>query len=179
MNMPVKKIIHFLNPDGVPVEAEYWFSLGKTDMIKMDLAHMDDPGEYLQSLMDSKDTRAMMDLWQEMLFRSVGIREGDLIIKGEDVIRQFEASGAYEEFYSELIETPDAGFSFFISIMPADIQKKVAENRPEEREYSDKELLEMSDKDFRRIAGQEEKDWDRRFLMLGMRRKTMPGEAAA
>ncbi|QAY17168.1 hypothetical protein SEA_MADAMATO_50 [Streptomyces phage Madamato] len=176
--MPVKKIIRHTTPDGVLVDSEYWFSLGKTDMAEMDLAHMDNPGEYLQALMDNQDSRAMMELWQEMLFRSVGIRDGDLIDKGSSVIRQFKGSGAYEEFFAELIEQPDAGFSFFISIMPADIQKKIAEQEPEKREYSDEELLAMDESAFRKIAGPDEKTWDRRFLMLGMRRKTMPSKAA-
>ncbi|WPJ30659.1 hypothetical protein [Streptomyces phage Psst1] len=176
--MPVKKIIRHTTPDGVLVDSEYWFSLGKTDMAEMELAHMENPGEYLQDLIDNKDSRGMMDLWQEMLFRSVGIRDGDLIDKGEKVIRQFKGSGAYEEFFSELIAEPDAGFSFFISIMPADIQKKITEQTPEEREYTDQELLDMDESEFRKIAGPNEANWDRRFLMLGMRRKTMPSKAA-
>lgn len=169
--MPVRKIIKHETPDGVQVESEWYFSLGKTDMAEMDLAHMEDPGKYLQDLIDNKDSRAMLDLWQQMLFRSVGIREDDLIIKGEDVIRRFKGCGAYEQFFGELIEMPDAGFSFFISIMPADIQKKISEHQPEQREYSDAELLSMPEEEFRRIAGPNEKDWDRRYLMLGMQRK--------
>ncbi|QEQ93543.1 hypothetical protein SEA_GIRLPOWER_44 [Streptomyces phage GirlPower] len=173
--MPVRKIIEHETPDGVPVQSEWYFSLGKSDMAEMDLAHMEDPGKYLQDLIDQKDSRAMMDLWQQMLFHAVGIREGDLIIKDtkddKSVSRRFRGCGAYDAFFGSLMEMPDAGFQFFISIMPADIQKKIAENTPEEREYSDSELLAMPEDEFRRIAGPNEKDWDRRYLMIGMKRK--------
>ena len=171
--MPVRKLISHQTPDGTDVQSEWYFSLGKTDMAEMELAHMKDPGTYLREIVENEDSRRMLDLWQEMLFRSVGIREDDLIIKDASVIRRFKGCGAYEAFFAELVEMPDAGFEFFISIMPADIQKKIAESEPEKREYSDEELLAMDEVDFRRIAGPNEKDWDRRYLMLGMRRKTM------
>lgn len=178
--MAVKKVIRYPHPvTGVETEAEYWFALGKTDLVEMDLAHMDNPGEYLQELIDNNDSRRMLDLWKEMLFHSVGVLvDGDTIEKGPHVVRKFQGSGAYEAFFGELVEMPDAGFSFFISIMPADVQAKVAQDEQQKREYTDQELLDMPEDEFRRIAGPNEANWDRRFLMLGMRRKTMPSKAA-
>src|SRR5690606_10741321 len=171
--MPVRKIITHQTPDGTDVQSEWYFSLGQTDIVEMELSHMKDPGAYLKEIADNQDSRRMLDLWQEMLFRSVGIREDDLIIKDESVVRRFKGCGAYEAFFGELIGMPDAGFSFFASIMPADIQKKIAEGEVQDRSYSDEELLAMDEAEFRRIAGSNEKDWDRRYLMIGLRRKTM------
>ena len=46
------------------------------------------------------------------------------LVRGNPWSSSLRACGAYEAFFAELVEMPDAGFSFFISIMPADIQKK-------------------------------------------------------
>jgi hypothetical protein len=174
--MPVRKIISHQTPDGTDVQSEWYFSLGKTDMAEMELAHMKDPGTYLKEIVENEDSRRMLDLWQEMLFRSVGIREDDLIIKDAGVIRRFKGCGAYEAFFADLVEMPDAGFSFFISIMPADIQKKIAESETQERQYNDDELLAMSDEDFMKVAGKNPMQWSKHHTMIAMKRKT--GNAA-
>lgn len=169
--MPAKsKVIRYTNIDGKVVEKEYWFQLGNKDFAKMELAHMEKPGEHLTDLVKQGKTLELMKMWEQLLFKSVSIRKGDVLVKNDDIVEEFEGSGAYEEFFSELIARPDAGFDFFISIMPDDIQKQMHEERS--KTYSNDELLAMSDEEFEKYAGPE-KDMSREMLLIAMRRRNM------
>ena len=167
----VKKSISYETPDGVPVTKEYYFQLGKADVLEMDVVHdYPDIEDYLAALFkDPKNhTREIIDVWKQMLFHSVGERKGDLLIKGPEVIERFRYSGAFEELLSQLLDEDDAGASFFTSIMPADTQEKIASTQ---REYSKEELLGMTDEEFARVAGTKKKGMSKKYLVIYMQRK--------
>lgn len=171
--MAVKQTIRHKDPDGNKVESDWYFSLGRSDLLEMNLVHEhDDVTAYISQLMkDPKgNSREILDMWKEMLFRSVGKREGQLLVKGPEVEREFRFSGAYEEFLSNLLDKEDAGSSFFVSIMPEDVQAKIAED--ETRQYSETELLGMSDEEFARIAGSK-KNMSKEHLLIRMKRQQM------
>lgn len=169
--MPVKKVIRFNDIDGNPVEQEYYFTLGKSDVVDMDFAHSGDPKAYLQEIIDKKDSRQFLKLWRELLFRSVGKRDGNLLVKNETVLQEFKYSGAYEELFSELLQNDDGGTEFFMSIMPADVQEKIAEESA--REYTKDQLLSMSQADFDRIVGTDEATMSREHLLIAFQRKNL------
>uniref|UniRef100_A0AAU7GYG9 Tail assembly chaperone n=1 Tax=Streptomyces phage Scarif TaxID=3158858 RepID=A0AAU7GYG9_9CAUD len=169
----VKKTISYIDLDGVPQSVDWWFSLGKTDGIEMDLAHMDNPGEYLDEIMRNQNTRNLLDVWKELLFHAVAKREGNYLVKNEQVLAEFVGSGAYEAFYEEIAQSEDAGAAFFMSIMPEDVRAKAQnEHQQGKREYTNQELLEMTDEAFYAAAGTDRvQDMDKRFLQLAMQRK--------
>jgi hypothetical protein len=169
----VKKTISFEDLDGVPVNEDWWFSLGKTDAIEMDIAHMENPGEYLDSIVKNHDSRSLLDVWKELLFRAVAKREGNYLIKNDQVLAEFVGSGAYEAFYSEIADSEDGGAAFFMSIMPEEVREKAANAESKgPREYSDQELISMSDDEFMAVAGNNPMKWSKHHTMLAMKRKT-------
>lgn len=172
--MAVKRVIQFQDLDGNPAEVEYYFDLNQADALEMDVVHdlaqMDNPLAYLKKIVDDKDSRKLLALWKELLFNSVGKREGQLLIKGEEVVREFRHSGAYNQLLSELIESDDAGASFFVSIMPAEIQQKAAQEQT--RHYSKEELLSMPDDQFELVAGTDIRNMSKEHMQIAMQRLT-------
>jgi hypothetical protein len=165
--------ITFTDPDGNRVTETWWFQLDETDAIEMDVIHeliqKGDPETYLRGIVERKDSRALLDLWRDMLIASVCKREGKLLVKGPEIVKEFRFGGAYRQFFSELITSDDAGASFFVKIMPERLHQQAAEAaRPD---YSNQELLDMSDEDFYKAAGTSDlREMDKRFMTLAMQR---------
>lgn len=169
--MAVRRTIVFPDLDGNMTEKEYYFQLGKTDALEMDITHEKDPAAFMKAIVEDKDSRKMLAVWKELLFRSVGVREGNRLVKNEDVLNEFRESGAYEQFFSDLIEMDDAGASFFVSIMPADIQKQVQEQSAT-RIYSKQELLDMTDAEFDAVAGTDVRNMTPEHMQIAFQRRS-------
>lgn len=135
----IKKSITFTNLDGQLKQEDYWFQLTQADFAKKALT--EGGHAYLERLRDLSELteetavgrgKEMMDTFETILFDSVGMREGDLFIKNEEITKRFRYSGAYDAFFLELLQTPDSGASFFKNVFPRDlgaaIDKALAEN---------------------------------------------------
>lgn len=177
--MAVKRTITHNDLDGNPISEDWYFSMGKTDVLEMDLVHdYDDVPAYLASILkDPKNhSREILKLWKEMLFHAVGQREGNLLVKDESVLRKFQYSGAYEQLLGELMDEDDAGASFFMAIMPSDVQKKI--HAEETKTYTKNEMLSMTDEEFTKAFGVDQTTWDREVLLVAMQRKSANSKAA-
>lgn len=169
----VMRTIRFIDLNGQPKEVDYWFSLGKTDAIELDFVHRKNPKQYLESIAANQETRNLMEVWKDMLFRAVAIRRNDYLVKNEEVLEEFRGSGAYEQLFNELAESEDGGASFFLSIMPQEVQANAeAEATRVNRDYSNQELLDMSDEDFYAVAGTKKfSEMDKRFQLIAWERR--------
>lgn len=166
----VKKDITYVDLDGNQVTKEYYFQFGRTDAIEMDFAHMEDVPKYLKHITEGNDTRELLKFWKDLLFHSVAIRKGDILVKDPEVARQFVGSGAYEEFFVEMIqESEDGGMSFFLSIMPKDVQERNAAEQA--KTYTDDEKLAMSDEEFARVCGSKPSEMSKHDLELAYQRR--------
>jgi len=170
----VKRTISFVNADDEEVTEEWHFQLDESDAVDMQIMHdilaTGDPETHLHAIVQNRDSRALLNLWREMLFAAACKREGKLLLKDPDIQREFRYGGAYRQLFSELITADDGGVEFFMSIMPKHIREQAAEQA--KQGYSDEELLSMSDEDFVKAAGGDNAmNWDRRFLNIATQRK--------
>lgn len=175
------KDITFTDVDGEEVTETWHFQLDESDAAEMDLVHellkMGNPEQYLRDIVENKDSKALLNLWRELLMASVGKREGKLIVKDAETLRKFRYGGAYRKFFTELITMDDAGASFFAQIMPDDIQKQM--NEKAAPTYTDDELMAMSWPDFYKAAGTDKiEKMDKRFTPIAFRRKTGNSQVA-
>lgn len=165
----IDRVIKFRNLDGEPVEAHYWFRLSTTDAIDMELMQRPDIQEYLQSIMQGQNGIKMLALMQEMIFQSVAKREGQRLVK-DGVKKEFIETGAWDALFAELMQEDDPMSSFFLKILPDDVQAEMAKESA--KEYTDEELLNMPEKDFYRASGVKSMDnMDQRFMQLAVQRK--------
>lgn len=174
--MPVKRVISHNDLDGNPVSEAWYFSLGKTDALEMDLAHHENVEQYLTDLIKDakKNSREILKVWKELLFSSVGQREGNLLVKDESIVRKFRYSGAYEQLLGELMDEDDAGASFFVSIMPQDIQERIADKK--DKQYTKDEMLSMTDAEFDSNIGTDLRVMTKEQQLVAFQRRT--GKAA-
>lgn len=175
--MAVKRTISHEDLDGNPISEDWYFTLGKTDVLEMDIVHEhDDVPAYLASILkDAKNhSREILELWKEMLFRSVGQRKGNLLVKDEATLQKFRYSGAYEQFLGELLDEEDAGASFFMSIMPKEVQNQITQEQT--KVWTKDEMLAMSDEEFDRHFGTDLRDMTKEQQLVAFQRRT--GKAA-
>lgn len=144
--MAVKRTIRFNDMDGDPVEQDWYFTLAHSDMTDLNFVHENDVQGYLEQLVRENDTERMTNIFRQMLKVGVGKRVGNLLVKNADIQAEFMERGWYSQLFTELIMTDDGGASFFLSIMPVDVQEKAIEM--EARVYTKNELLEMTDDEF-------------------------------
>jgi hypothetical protein len=166
----IKKEITFTNIDGEEVTEEWWFGLEPSDVVDMEIAHLPNPAQYLMQIMEDHDSRALLELWRELMWRSAGKRIGKLFVKDEATLREFKYGGAYNAIFSEVCSSDDIGAAFFTSILPENIQQKIKEET--NQEFTEQQLLEMSDEDFDRIAGTDTKKMSQQHFMIAYQRRS-------
>lgn len=167
----VKKTISFTNMfTKEPVTEDWYFSLDESDAIDMELMHRPDVQEYVSGAVKNRQSRDLTSIFKEILFASVGRNVDNMFVKDTDTIRQFKYGGAFRQLFSEILEMDDAGAEFFAAMMP---DRVVAEAKEQiAKQWTEDELLAMTDDEFKAVAGLDEKDWSREHLLIGFKRKT-------
>jgi len=166
------KTIRYKNPfTGEEVEKEYFFALSRAEIAKMKLAHRGDIEQYFKEIVERKDGAELIEVYEGLLLKAVGIREGDRLVKSQDIVDEFTQTGAYEELFMELIQSDDAGLGFFVKVFPEGLMEEV-QAKEAEKQYTDEDLLNMSDDDFMAVAGSNPMKWSKHHTALAMQRKS-------
>jgi hypothetical protein len=225
----LKKEFTFKDLDGNEVTETYYFNLSTADLTKMALTHQGDIVQDLQAVVDSKNGAKIIEVFENIIRMSVGIRsdDGRSFVKTPEITAAFMNSEAYGQLFLELVTKADVAAEFVVGVMPGDLAEKAAalqaaglpkmidaELPSEERQpltfhaftaaeleamnmhdltllyegklydhpkylrgfkpedFSNNELLHMSDEEFDRIVGTDSKKWERRILVIAMQRKT-------
>lgn len=170
--MATKESITFENLDGEQVTEEWYFSLAESDLAELPIMRDGNHEQILNEIIQNKKAGDWLDILKMVIFASVGRREDNLLIKDEETRRQFEYGGAYREFFSTLIAQNDAGYGFFRSTLPARLSKKLDEvEANQQREYTEEEMLAMTDDEFFGTFGRDQKKYSREVLLVALRRK--------
>jgi hypothetical protein len=170
-----QKVIRYKNLfTGEDVEKEYYFSLSRAEIAKMKLAHRGDIVEYFNEIVADKNGAELIEVYEGLLLKSVAVRDGDNLLKTPELVQQFTGSGAYEELFMELIQSEDAGLSFFAEVFPDGMMEEAQTKQEDDAKskLSDEELLTMSDDEFMAVAGKNPMKWSKHMTALAMKRKT-------
>lgn len=144
----IKQTIRYTDHNGAQRVKDFWFKIGHGEFVKRIMIEGGEGFlEKLQELsklkpedMPKGGVQKLMDTFDMMLSAAVGIREGDNLIKDEQIRKDFMFSGAYDQFFMDLIQTPDSGATFMSKILPTDVAAAVKEANVE-REKAGLELL--------------------------------------
>lgn len=173
----ISEVITYTNLDGKVVQETYHFGLDKAELAEMKIRH-EGPGkgtleEYLDRIVKEEDNNKILDNFKAILFASVGIRVDDYVKKDERIRDRFVGSGAYEATFMKMLGDAHYAAHIINGIVPADMAEAVAKQDAENQQYTDEELLSMTEEAFFQAAGgSNPMRWDPRFLMLASRRKT-------
>lgn len=166
----ITKKIRYKDIDGNPAEAEYCFRIGEADLGEMELRHKGELVEHFKNIIATQDGNELVERFKSIMYTAVGRRVGNRIVKNDDVREEFFGTGAYDALFMELILSKDGGADFFIGMLPEDLQKQAVENA--EKQYSEEELLAMSDDEFARVAGRDPQKMTQQMLLVGYKRRS-------
>jgi len=172
----ISEPITYTNLDGVPVTETYHFGLNRAELAEMKLRH-EGPGkgtleEYLDRIVKENDNNKILDNFKAILLASVGVRVDDYVKKTDEIRDRFIGSGAYEATFMRMLEDAEYAAHIINGIVPADMAAEAAK-KSEKPQYTDAELLAMTDEAFIQAAGSKNPmKWGPRFLTLAARRKT-------
>lgn len=169
----ISRTITYQDYNGVTRTETFWFHLSKGEIAEMAVAN-EGFETYLQAIIQSKDGQAIMDTFRKILEKSVGIRsdDGRRFRKDPDFTAEFMQTEAYSELFITLVTNAEFGAQFCRELLPADLAAQAEERlAAEAREYTHQELLDMSEEDFRNVAGDDHKRMTRDHLLVAMERR--------
>lgn len=147
----LRKTITYKNFDDETVTEEFHFNLTKAELAEMELGHKGGMQKYLEDIIASEDGAKIIASFKAILTASVGKKseDGKRFVKNQDIIDEFLESGAYSEFFMELVTNAEAGAKFIKAIVPSDLSTKVphpmAMPKKEIRKASDSPAVETVD----------------------------------
>lgn len=169
------KTITFLDLDGNQVTDTFYFNLTKPELAELGLSRKGGLDAYLKQIVADEDGSAIIRTFKEIIAMSVGRRseDGRRFEKSEEITNDFLQTDAYSELFMELVQNADAASEFIRGIVPQDMARSIQNNElPASREYSDEELLQMSDAEFAAVAGRDAQSMSKRHLQIAYQRSS-------
>lgn len=122
----IKKTLTYDNFDGGQDTKDFYFHLGKGDLISMMLeAGFEENANfalYLQKLATGGDTKAMISKFKEIIGLSYGLRtEGGGFKKSPQITEDFITSPAFDELFYQICTDDKAASEFVNGLIPKDM----------------------------------------------------------
>jgi methionyl-tRNA synthetase len=131
----LKKSITYENPfTGMKTTEEFWFHISKAALVRMEVEEHQEvytakDGQELtgmqakmQRIVEAEDGKALMPLFEDIIRRSYGRRDGDRFIQSEEIWADFKGSGAFDELLFELCTNAEASAAFVNGAMPGNLE---------------------------------------------------------
>lgn len=171
----IEKTISFKDFRDNEVTDTFAFNLSGAEVAELAMSRQG-LDEYIKSIIKNDDVKELFAIFKELLGMSVGKLVNDRVFdKTPETTAYFMRSGAYEEFFFELIGNPMYAAEFIKGIMPANLEERVSKilAGKEETEFTEEDLLAMSEEEFLNAAGgKNPMRWDPKFLQIAHRRKS-------
>lgn len=191
----LKKDISYEDIDGNPVTETFYFNISKMELAELELLHRDPNDEsetssyadHLRAMLTNKDPKVLLTTFKDFIARAYGERseDGKRFLKSPERSAAFAETDAFGALFFELISDAMSMAAFFTGVMPADIREKAADAFAESNQlsviepakktpedYTEEELVRMSDEDFNRIVGRNPRRMSQRSLQIAFLRKT-------
>ena len=119
----LKQIIKYNDFDGNPQEKAAYFYMSKPEWLKLEYSEKNESfGEMVQRLTNEKDNGKLIEIFEMLLAKAYGVRDGDRFIKSEAQWHEFTQTAAYEALFMELVTDQDKAMAFIIGLLPPELQ---------------------------------------------------------
>ena len=99
--------------------------------MKMQMSVNGGMAEFIQSIVETKDVPALLQLWEELIDKSFGVKtiDGKFIKRKED-LEAFKSTEAYSQLYMKLATDTDYATKFINGIFPAELVEQAQAQLP-------------------------------------------------
>lgn len=125
------KTISYEDLNGRTRTEEHYFNFSKSELAKQQIIHStvdDDPDKnaymaYIEREISSGNGKRIMNVFEEIIFLSYGLKDedGKTFLKSEEISKRFSQTGAYDQFFLNLVTDAEYAQEFFNGIMPPDL----------------------------------------------------------
>lgn len=119
--MLTTKTITYTDYNGVERTEKFYFNLTQAELLEMELSTPGGLEKELRAIVDSNDSRALINKVKEFMLKAYGVKsdDGKRLIKTEEVRKAFTQSEAYSKILMELLTDEKACAAFFNAIVPS------------------------------------------------------------
>lgn len=167
--MAMHERIKFKDLDGNEVEEDFYFNLNAAELAEMEVEVKGGYKEHLEKILKEDDRNEIVKAFKKILLSSVGRRseDGRRFLKTQDIVNDFQFSGAYEIMFFKLLGDAEYAVSFVKSVFPKDLAEKLAlGNKPVAVDLPTTPPpvpnFASSTPDFGKMSQQDFLDWQRR-----------------
>lgn len=126
----LKRKITYTDYNGNERTEDFYFNLSKAELTEMQLSESGGLTEFIQRIIDTQDTKKIIELFKDLILKSYGEKslDGKRFIKSKELSESFAQTEAYSDLFMELATDSKAASEFVNGIIPADLAKQVAES---------------------------------------------------
>jgi hypothetical protein len=187
----LKKTITYKDYNGDEQTDVLYFHLNKTDMVELmwllpKLQAWYDKVRGPERDLTMEETLQFYEIMKTIIEHSYGERseDGREFAKSAEIFAKFKQRAVYDAFVMSLFENPENGMDFMVKVFPEDLVKKelsiaeLPESKPETspsktfEDYTEIELLNMSQADFERLLPDSVHDYSRKQLTIAFQRRS-------
>lgn len=128
----IEKKINYIDFDGNEQVEVAHFHLSEATLSRMSVSFEGGMEAYLRKIVEEKDTAKILDVFEEIIQKAYGRREGKRFIQSPAMTEEFTQTEAYSELYMELLTDEDAAAEFIKGVLPAKLSAKLPDEIPQE-----------------------------------------------
>lgn len=119
----LKRTIEYTNYDGVTVKEDFYFNLTRSELTMMEMSEDGGLTAKLQTIVDSKNGKLIMQTFHDLLLKSYGVKspDGRRFMKSDEISREFSETLAFDEIFTELVTSPEKALAFVQAIIPKEL----------------------------------------------------------
>jgi hypothetical protein len=116
----LKKTIKYTDFNGTERTEDFYFNLTQSEVTKMELSTKGGLVEKIQRIIAAQDGQEIMDLFQDIILKSYGVKSADgrTFQKSEAISQEFMWTNAFDKLFVELSTNADAAAAFINAIVP-------------------------------------------------------------
>lgn len=119
----LKRAITYHNFDGEKVTKDYYFNIGKAELIEMELSEVDGLKAAIQKIIKAGDMKSLVNEFKKIILASYGQKseDGERFIKSPELSLQFSQTAAFDSLFMDLATNETAAAIFIKGVLPADM----------------------------------------------------------
>ena len=115
------KTITYTDYDGNQRTETFYFNLTKTELIKMETSVDGGMAQLLTKIINENDTKNIIKYFEIIIKNAYGVKspDGRRFVKSKELVDEFMQTEAYDKFFLEFIENPNAAAEFVNNVIPS------------------------------------------------------------